>query len=125
DEALWGKDQALESGLDILSGQRSAIVKRHPLTQEKRIGSAVLRNLPTVGQVGDDGLPAVSGVTPDQVITHAALHTYAGARLMHIEGRRRAEEPEAKDPAALGMRLGRPQYKLLPIKRAGGLSSQT
>src|SRR5262245_65775655 len=108
DEALWGKDQALERGFDILSSQLHAIVKPHPFAQEKRIGFAVFGNLPTVCQVWDDGLPAVPGVTPDQIVIHAALHAYAGALLMHIEVRWRAEEPVAQDPAAPGIGFGRP-----------------
>src|SRR5262245_16125016 len=95
DEALWGKDEALERGLDILSSQLSAIVKLYPFAQEKRVDFAVFGYFPTVCQIGDDGLPAVPRVPPDQVIIHAALHTYTGALLMHIKVRRRAEEPVA------------------------------
>src|SRR5438128_2821203 len=61
-KTLGWKDQALERRLDVLSGQLSTIVKFHPLAQEKRVGFAVSGNLPAVGQVWDDGLPAVARV---------------------------------------------------------------
>jgi hypothetical protein len=70
-------------------------MKFHPFAQEKRVGFAIFGYVPTVGQVWDNRLPAVPRVTPDQVIIHAALHPYAGALLMHIEVRRRAEKPIA------------------------------
>jgi hypothetical protein len=89
-----GKDQALERRLHI-QRQLSAIVKLHAFAQEKRVGFAVFSYVPTVRQVGDDGLPAVPGITPDQVIIHTALHPDAGTLLMHIKVRRRAETPVA------------------------------
>src|SRR5262249_20681331 len=112
-----------ERRLDIFSGQLPAIVKLHAFAQKKRVGFAIFGHLPTVRQVGDDGLSAVAWVTPDEIVIHAELHD-RGALLMHIEMRWCGDEAVAQDSAALGLGLGCPELKPCAIKRAGDLRRQ-
>jgi hypothetical protein len=61
----------------------------HAFAQEKSVGFFIGRNLPTVRQVGDDGLTTVARVASNQVVIHTALGTHVGcrARLVHVKVR--------------------------------------
>jgi hypothetical protein len=100
-------------------------VKRDAFAQEKRVSSGVLGNLPTVCQVGDDGLPTITRVPPEQVVKPAALRENVDALLMRVEVGLRINDPVAEDPAARDMGFRRAAVKPGPIKRAGDLRRQT
>jgi hypothetical protein len=84
-----GPDDPRIGGLDVVRGQRRTIVKVHTFPEEKGVSLAIRRNLPTVREVWDNGLPTVDRVTADQVIIHTALgpHIGDGPRLVHIKMR--------------------------------------
>ena len=77
-KTLGREDDPLIRRLDVLSSKISTIVKFHAFTQEKRVGFAVLGNLPTVSQVRNDSLTTIPGVTPDQVVIHGTLGAHIG-----------------------------------------------
>ena len=77
-KTLGRENDALICRLDVLGGKISTIVKFHAFTQEKRVGFAVLGNLPTVSQVRNDSLTTIPGVTPDQVVIHGTLGAHIG-----------------------------------------------
>jgi len=49
-----------------------AVVKLHVFAQEERIGLAVLGDLPTVSEIGNDGLAAVARVAANEIVEHAS-----------------------------------------------------
>src|SRR5262249_21241837 len=65
--ALRRPDDAGIGGLDVLGRESGAVVEFHALTEKKRIGFAIWRDLPTVRQVRDDGLATVQRIAPDQI----------------------------------------------------------
>jgi hypothetical protein len=102
-----GPDEPRVGGLDVVRGQRRAIVEVHTFPEEKGVGLAIRRNLPTVREVWDNGLPTVQRVTADQVIVHTALgpHIGDGPRLVHIKMRWRTQDAIPQHPAMLRMGL--------------------
>jgi hypothetical protein len=68
----------LEGRFHIFRGKIATVVELHTLTQEKRVGFAVLGNLPTVGQIRNDGLTTITRVTPDEVVIHGTLGAHVG-----------------------------------------------
>ena len=93
--------------LDVGGGKVRAVMELHALAQVKRIGLAVFRYLPTMREIGNNGLAAVARVAADQVVEHATLGADIadGAGLMHIEMRRAVQHAIAQHAAALGVRL--------------------
>src|SRR5439155_7119463 len=103
-------DDTLVRGLDIVSGELPTIMELHTLAQEKGVGFFIGRDLPTVCQVGDDGLTTVAWVAANQVVIHAALRTHVGcrARLMHVKMRWGTQHAVAEHSAALRGGFGGP-----------------
>src|SRR5262245_39200648 len=77
-KTLGREDNALICSLDVLGSKIPTIVKFDAFPQEEGVRLAVLRNLPTVRQVWNDGLTTITGVTPDQIVVHAALRAHVG-----------------------------------------------
>src|SRR5262245_1006934 len=92
-KTLWGKDDAREGGVHIVGSEIGSIVKLHALAQKESIGLAIWRDLPALRQVWNDCL-TVHWMTPNQVVIHGALgrHVRHGARLMHVEVCRGAQD---------------------------------
>src|SRR5262249_35812236 len=75
--------------------------------EEKRVGLIIRRNLPTVGEVRDNGPPTVHRVAADEIIVHTALgaHIGYGSRLVHIKVCWRAQDAIPQHPAMLGIKF--------------------
>src|SRR5262249_16940083 len=59
-DALRRLADAVERRLDVLGRELCAVMERDTLAQEEGVGLAVLRDLPAVRQIRDDGLAAVT-----------------------------------------------------------------
>ena len=96
-------------------------MKLHALAQQERVGRAILGDVPTVSQVGDDRLAAVTRIMPDQVIIHATLRPDAadGAGLLEVEMRQTVEYADTQHPASFRIWLRRSELELRTIEFVG------
>src|SRR5215813_14142330 len=117
-DALGRFDDAVERRLHVFGGQFCAIMELHPLAQEECVGLGVLGYLPTMREIGDDGLAAVARIVPDEVVEHAALCAEAVDRagLVYIEVRWAHRNAIAQDTAALGVGLGCSELELRSVE---------
>src|SRR5205807_5534184 len=96
--------------IQLSSSMRSAAIKASGW-------SNVLGDFPAMRQIGDDGLPTVARITPDQVVEHATLSADIAdsARLMHVEMRRAIENAVAHHPSPLWIGLWCRHLKLRTV----------
>src|SRR4029453_5744143 len=94
--------------------QLPAIVELHAFAQEKRVGLAIRGNLPTMRQIGNDGLAAVQRIAPDEVIVHRPLRPHVGDRagLVDIKMRWGTEYPIAQHPTAFSIGVRGAQFEV-------------
>src|SRR5256884_2627476 len=107
DDALGRPRDPLVGRLDVVGGQLGAVVELDAVAQVEGVLLAVRRDLPSLGEVGDDRLPVLR-MAADERVVHRALGTDVGdgPRLMDVEVSGGAEDAVAQRAAPPGGGIG-------------------
>ena len=107
DHALRGGGDPLVGRLDVLRREVGAVVELHAAPQVEGVLLTVGRDLPALGEVGNDRL-AVPRIAADQVVVHGGLGADVrdGPRLVDVEVGGRGVDAEAQRAATPGARIG-------------------
>jgi hypothetical protein len=121
-DAFGRPDDARKGGVDILGGEIGAVVEFDALTQVKRVRFAVGRDVPAMGQIGDNAL-TVTWVAADQIVVHGPLGSHVGhcSRLVNVEVGRCAVHsvPQRSSGLGVGFRGLEPKIRPGGIGRLG------
>ena len=98
----------VHASLHVGAGQFRAIMELHILAQHEGVAGAVLRDIPAMRKIGDDGFSAIARVAADQVGEHVRLRANVRerARLVDAGMRLAGENRHFQHAAALRVWFG-------------------
>ena len=75
----------VHASLHVGAGQFRAIMELHILAQHEGVAGAVLRDIPAMRKIGDDGFSAIARVAADQVGEHVRLRANVRERARLVD----------------------------------------